>query len=44
MELLIMEERRTAGTVEETVSGLDGVVDSVGAGCVVDFPEAISRT
>jgi len=44
MELSIVEERRTAGAVEETVPGLDGVVDSVGTGCVVDFPKAKSRT
>lgn len=29
----------TAGAVEETVAGLDGVVDLNGAGVIVDFPE-----
>ncbi len=28
-----------AGTIEETVTGLDGVVDSIGTGVVVDLPE-----
>lgn len=32
-------ELRTAGTVEETVSGLDGVVDDVGSDVVADLPE-----
>lgn len=32
-------EPRTAGTVEETVSGLDGVVDDVGSDVVADLPE-----
>lgn len=29
----------TAGTVKESVTSLDGVVDSVGTGGVVDLPE-----
>lgn len=29
----------TACTVKETVARLDGIVDRVGAGVVVDFPE-----
>lgn len=33
-------ERHTAGAVKETVTGLDGLVDLVGAGVVVDLPEA----
>jgi hypothetical protein len=32
-------EKRTAGTIEETVASLDGVVDLVGTGVVVDLPE-----
>lgn len=32
-------EARTAGTVEETVSGLDGVVDDVGSDVGADLPE-----
>ena len=31
--------RHTTGTVEKTVSSLDGVVDSVGASVVVDLPQ-----
>ena len=31
--------RRTAGTIEETVSSLDGVVDDVGSDIVADLPE-----
>jgi hypothetical protein len=30
----------TAGTVEETVASLDGVVDLVGTSVVVDLPQA----
>ena len=33
-------EARTAGAVKEAVAGLDGVVDLVGAGVVVDLPQA----
>lgn len=32
--------KRTASAVEQAVAGLDGVVDLVGAGVVVDLPEA----
>lgn len=28
----------TASAIEQPVSSLDGIVDSVGAGCVVNFP------
>lgn len=31
---------RTAGTIEETVTGLDGVVDDIGGDLAVDLPEA----
>ena len=30
----------TACAVEQTIAGLDGVVDLVGAGVVVDFPKS----
>ena len=33
----------TTGTIEETVAGLDGVVDGVGASVVVDLPEPKSH-
>lgn len=32
--------KRTSSTVEETVTGLDGVVDGIGGNGVVDFPQA----
>jgi hypothetical protein len=31
---------RTAGAVKQTVAGLDGIVDGVGADVVVDLPQA----
>lgn len=33
-----IENSHTASAVKESVSSLDGVVDSVGAGIVVDLP------
>jgi len=33
------ENGHTTGTVEEAVSSLDGIVDSVGASIVVDLPQ-----
>lgn len=35
----LTDNSRTASAVKETVTGLDGVVDSVGASSVVDLPE-----
>ena len=34
----VIEERHTASTIEQTVTGLDGVVDNVGA-VFIDLPE-----
>lgn len=31
---------RTEGTIEETVTGLDGVVDGIGSDVLADLPEA----
>ena len=33
------ENRHTACAIEESVAGLDGIVDGVGAGVVVDLPQ-----